>query len=63
MVHVLIGRNVFIIKSRQDKFCVKLFADNVWESENHKTGFFSVGVGSFNRLLWEMINFLAHGAK
>ena len=42
---------------------VKLLADNVWESEDDKTGFLSVGVDRFDILFLKMTNFLAHGAK
>ena len=30
--------------------CVELLADDVWESEDDKTGFFSVGVDNLDRL-------------
>ena len=30
--------------------CVELLADNVWEAEDDKTGFSSVGVNSFDQL-------------
>ena len=32
---------------------VKLLADDVWASEDDKTGFLSVGVDSFNRIYLE----------
>ena len=30
--------------------CVELLADDVWEAEDDKTGFLSVGVDSFDQL-------------
>ena len=30
--------------------CVELLADDVWEAEDYRTGFLSVGVGSFDWL-------------
>ena len=42
--------------------CVELLADYVWEAEDDKTGFFSVGVdNSESIILVKMTNFLAHG--
>ena len=48
---VLIGSNVFIIKSRDEiDFCVELFADDVWEADDDKPGFLSVVVDSIDPL-------------
>ena len=48
-----------------DKICVRveLLPDDVVESEYDKTGFFNVGVDSFNRIFLKITNFLAHSAK
>ena len=42
---------------------VGLLPYDVWESEDDKTGFFSVNVDSFDRLFLKTTNFLAHGAN
>ena len=43
--------------------CVELLADDVWEAEDYKTGFPSVGVDSLINYFWKTTNFLSHGAK
>ena len=54
VVLFLIGSNVFTIKSRRDRCSRELIADDVWEAEDDKTCFLSVGVDSFDRLcLWK----------
>ena len=50
VVLVLIVSNVYIIKSRRDRCSFELLADDAWESEYDKTGFFSVVVDIFDHL-------------
>ena len=63
VVLVLIVSNVYIIKSRRDRCSFELLADDAWESEYDKTGFFSVVVDILIIYFWKATNFLAHGAK
>ena len=42
---------------------VKLLADDLWEAEDDKRDFLSVGVDTFDRLFLKTTNFLAHGAN
>ena len=44
--------------------CVELLADDVWASEDDKTGFLSVEVYIFESIIFERTTkFLAHGAN
>ena len=42
---------MYLISSWYETYvCVELLVDDVWEAEDDKTGFLSVGVDSFDRL-------------
>ena len=43
--------------------CVESLADDIWEAEDDKTGFFSVGVDSFESVIFENEQFCSPWCK
>ena len=56
VVLVLIGSNVLLSSLYEIDVRVKFLTNYVWEAENDKIGFFSVGVDSFDQLCLKNIS-------